>query len=238
MCTVLPFCNLYSSVDPCRNASMRVCECERWRFPGCSVKAWNALPRRKIPSHAVVNHQAGMSNLFYHFPNVHLSFAFLCCAPLFYYISQKASWLSWHTRMCLKLVDFYLLESNVRVEFHQDFLVEKSGVLPLYCRPLQTEILCKDTVYWKKWDQHPVSCYIVISLWLCSLSRTILMWRYVKLDLVYFCSAWVNTRALCLRWTCWWHLIHLPSQGQKNAAWSSIQSRLKPERLAQSICVY
>lgn len=98
MCTVLSFCNLYSSVDPCRNASMRVCECERWRFPGCSVKAWNALPRRKIPSHAVVNHQAGMSNAFCHFPNVHLSFAFLCCAPphnkVFYYISQKASRLS------------------------------------------------------------------------------------------------------------------------------------------------
>lgn len=81
MCTVLPLCNLYSSVEPCRNASMRVCECERWRFPGCSVKAWNALPRRKIPSHAVVNHQAGMSNVFCHFPNVHLSFAFLYCAP-------------------------------------------------------------------------------------------------------------------------------------------------------------
>lgn len=81
MCTVLPLCNLYSSVEPCRNASMRVCECERWRFPGCSVKAWNALPRRKIPSHAVVNHQAGMSNVFCHFPNVHLSFAFLCRAP-------------------------------------------------------------------------------------------------------------------------------------------------------------
>lgn len=79
---------------------MHVCECERWRFPGCLVKAWNALPRRKIPSHAVVNHQAGMSNVFCHFPNVQLSFAFLCCAPLslscgfhsvFYYISQKAS---------------------------------------------------------------------------------------------------------------------------------------------------
>lgn len=119
--------------------------------------------------------------------------------------------------MCLKLVDLYLLESNVRVEFYQDFLVEKSGVLTLYWRPLQTEILCKDTAYWKKCEQHPLSCYIVFSLWL---SRTIIMWSYVKLDLLYFRSAWVDTRALCLRWTCWWHLRHHPSQGWKNAAWS------------------